>query len=251
MQIKDVCIRTNLSKKTIRYYEEEGLIHPEKEYRNGRYYRNYSEKDIYELQIIASLRRAWFTIDEIRTMQQQPEKIAEILPRYLQWLQVQQQTLRGLISAAEQLRPERITSVEQLYRLLSTEADLLPLPAGDLEPHFKYMDELEPPPEEPEFQVQADDLYGHSELPQKASLNHLKEDFEAPQSTYTGQDREKTTLTGCLTAILEITVVVLLVMCALCPSAALQFLPIAIGALAIAFLLKWFSRRHRNQPEGR
>ncbi|MDD6024563.1 MAG: MerR family transcriptional regulator [Oscillospiraceae bacterium] len=250
MQIKDVCIRTNLSKKTIRYYEEEGLIHPEKEYRDGRYDRTYSEKDIYELQIIASLRRAWFTIDEIRTMQQQPEKIAEILPRYVQWLQVQQQALRGLISAAEQLRPERITSVEQLYRLLSTEADLLPLPAGDLEPHFKYMDELEPPPEEPELQEQADDPYGHLELTQKASLHHLKENFEASQSLCTGQDKEKTALTGCLTAILEITVVVLLVISALCPSVALQLLAIAMGVLVVAFLLKWSGRRHSNQTEG-
>lgn len=147
MQIKEVCQRTALSRKTIRYYEEEGLIHPEKELRNGRAFRTYTEADIQQLMTIASLRRAWFTIEEIRTMQQQPETIAEIVPRYLQWLQAQQQTLRGLISAAQQLRPDSIESISQLSRLLSHESGKLPLPQADLEPHFKYLDALEEPPQ--------------------------------------------------------------------------------------------------------
>lgn len=77
MQIKEVCERTNLSRRTIRYYEEEGLISPETETRNGRTYRNYSEADIEELLIIASLRKAWFSIEEIKTMRKEPERIPE------------------------------------------------------------------------------------------------------------------------------------------------------------------------------
>lgn len=153
MQLKDVCFRTNLSQKTIRYYTQEGLIQPRWEYREGKYVRSYSEGDVHDLQIIASLRRAWFTIDEIRTMREQPEQLPEIVTRYVQWLRVQQQSLRGLLSAAEQLRPERLRSVEQLYRQISTEADLLPLPAGDLAPQLNDPEEPELPPMEPEAQA--------------------------------------------------------------------------------------------------
>ena len=143
MQIKEVCEITDLSRRTIRYYEEQGLIRPETETRNGRIYRNYSESDVQQLMMVASLRKAWFTIDEIKTMQQDPKKIAEIVHTYLQWLQAQQQTLRGLIFAAEQLQPDQIASVEELTRKLSAEAKKLPLPQTDVEPHFKYLDAME------------------------------------------------------------------------------------------------------------
>ena len=38
MKIKAVSEKTGLTKKTIRFYEKEGLIHPEKTYYNGRAY---------------------------------------------------------------------------------------------------------------------------------------------------------------------------------------------------------------------
>ena len=40
MKIKEVSEKTGLTKKTIRFYEEEGLIQPEKTYYNGRTYRD-------------------------------------------------------------------------------------------------------------------------------------------------------------------------------------------------------------------
>ena len=36
MKIKEVSERTGLTKKTIRYYEAEGLLSPEKQWQNGR-----------------------------------------------------------------------------------------------------------------------------------------------------------------------------------------------------------------------
>lgn len=57
MKIKEVSEKTGLTKKTIRYYEAEGLLNPEKQWQNGREYRNYSEQDIFQLEKIAALRR--------------------------------------------------------------------------------------------------------------------------------------------------------------------------------------------------
>lgn len=80
MKLKEVCESTGLSRKTIRLYEEKGLLVPQMEHRNGRDYREYSPEDVKRLQEIATLRRAWFTMDEIARMQQNPETIGEIFP---------------------------------------------------------------------------------------------------------------------------------------------------------------------------
>ena len=96
MTIKEVCDRTGLSRKTIRLYLEKGLVSPSSEHRNGRTFRTWSEADVRQLEMIASLRRAWFTMEEIRRMQKNPESIREILPGYRQWLLSQKESLDGL-----------------------------------------------------------------------------------------------------------------------------------------------------------
>lgn len=143
MKLKEVCERTGLSRKTIRLYEEKALFAPHKERRNGRDYREYTEENIRQLQVIASLRRAWFTMDEIRRMQNDPAEIREILPQYRQWLQAQKSQLDGLISVAETLPPDGITSIEDLSARMEPATSRLPLPIFDVNPHFKYLDEIE------------------------------------------------------------------------------------------------------------
>ena len=108
MKLKEVCEATGLTRKTIRLYEEKGLLVPQKEARNGREYREYSQEDVETLREIATLRRAWFTMDEISRMQQDPETIREIFQQYLQWLEAQQQTLRQLLTAARAIDPQHV-----------------------------------------------------------------------------------------------------------------------------------------------
>ena len=84
MKLKEVCESTGLSRKTVRLYEEKGLLVPQKERKNGRDYREYTPEDVEILREIATLRRAWFTMDEIARMQQDPDAIEEIFPQYLQ-----------------------------------------------------------------------------------------------------------------------------------------------------------------------
>lgn len=143
MKLKELCERTGLSRKTIRLYEEKELFTPKKEVRNGREYRDYSEEDVQTLLVVASLRKAWFTMEEIRRMQQDPAAIGEILPQYQQWLRLQKRQLEGLLSAVEKLDLEEIGDVETLSAKFEKETNKLPLPATDQNPHFKYLDELE------------------------------------------------------------------------------------------------------------
>lgn len=143
MKLKEVCTETGLSRKTIRLYEEKGLLVPHKEYRNGREYREYTQDDIRRLKVIALLRRAWFTMEEIRQMQENPETIQEIFPQYRLWLQQQKQDLDGLIAVADTIEISHVEDIDQLTAEMSAAAERLPLPRWDIEPRFRYLDELE------------------------------------------------------------------------------------------------------------
>ena len=90
MTRKEVCTATGLSIKTLRLYEVKGLIAPERQYRNGREYRVYTPELVAQLQQIATLRRALFTMDEIKAMQQNPDTIPGIFEDYRQWLAAQE-----------------------------------------------------------------------------------------------------------------------------------------------------------------
>lgn len=74
MKIREVSRITGLSKKTIRFYESSNLFFPEKKNKNGMFYREYSENDVIELQKIIALRQSKFSIEEIRQIQNSPEK---------------------------------------------------------------------------------------------------------------------------------------------------------------------------------
>ena len=143
MKLKEVCEATGLSRKTIRLYEEKGLISPQKERMNGRDYRDYTEEDVAKLNMIAMLRRAWFTMEEIRQMQEDPEAIQVIFPQYREWLRKQKRDLDLLIAVADAVQLNRVGNVEQLTEHMAEAAAGLPLPTADVMPHFRYLDEIE------------------------------------------------------------------------------------------------------------
>ena len=143
MTIKEVCDRTGLSRKTIRLYLEKGLVAPASEVRNGRIFRTWSEEDVRQLEMIASLRRAQFTMEEIHRMQENPEAIGEILPGYRQWLLTQKETMESLARASETLEGSQIRDVYDLSEKLKCNAGPLPLPDSDIRPRFRHLDEIE------------------------------------------------------------------------------------------------------------
>ena len=141
MMLKEVCEKTGLTKRTVRFYEEQGLIAPHKTYKNGREYRSYSDGDISRLQDIATLRRARFSIQEIKQMDAQPEDIPEVFKAYREGLYRQQAELSALIQVVEPI--EELTSTRQLIGILTEATKKLPLPTADVKPHFRYLDEQE------------------------------------------------------------------------------------------------------------
>jgi len=65
MIIGDVATRTGLPTKTIRYYEEIGLIRPQRD-TNG--YRRFREQDLHKLNFLGRARALGFTIEDCRTL---------------------------------------------------------------------------------------------------------------------------------------------------------------------------------------
>ena len=63
MQIKELERRTNLSGKTIRYYESIGLLPPPSRLANG--YRDYGEADVDRVKFVAAARGLDFSLDDI------------------------------------------------------------------------------------------------------------------------------------------------------------------------------------------
>lgn len=65
MNIKQAALESGVPIKTIRYYDDIGLINPARD-RNG--YRHFCESDLHKLNFVAQARSLGFTIDDCRTL---------------------------------------------------------------------------------------------------------------------------------------------------------------------------------------
>lgn len=65
MNIGDVATRTGLPAKTIRYYEDIGLIKP---LRDDNGYRRFRDQDLHKLNFVGRARALGFTIEDCRTL---------------------------------------------------------------------------------------------------------------------------------------------------------------------------------------
>lgn len=145
MQIKEVSDRTGLSIKTVRFYEERGLISPKIERRNGKNFRDYQETDLEQLNMVAVLRKCLFSIDQIKTMLDHPELTQDVFLEYRDSVMAQRDLLTLLADKAEGVDVSTLKDPETLARRLTTTASPLPLPRRDVEPNFGRFD-----PETPE-----------------------------------------------------------------------------------------------------
>ena len=170
MTRKEVCNATGLSIKTLRLYEEKGLIAPARQYRNGREYRVYTPELVAQLQQIATLRRALFTMDEIKTMQQNPNTIPGIFEDYRQWLEAQENQFLALRQAAGQVNAQTLHSVDSLLSGMEQAASKMPLPQMDIKPDFKHIDAMEEPPRHVVQQTDFDDMVPNARVFRQMNL---------------------------------------------------------------------------------
>ncbi|MDT0476672.1 MerR family transcriptional regulator [Streptomyces sp. DSM 41014] len=73
MQIGEVAARTELSLRTIRHYEEAGLVVPSARSQGG--FRLYTEADVARLMIIRRMKPLGFTLDEMRSLLETTDRL--------------------------------------------------------------------------------------------------------------------------------------------------------------------------------
>ena len=134
MKMREVCARTGLTDRTVRYWTEQGLLNPFREEQNGRLYFRFTEEDVAALERIALLRQAGFSIGQIGEMQKDPAAIAPALRELGDALRKQRQEA----DEAERvlLQAESCPDLDALVSLLGDKRAVFPPP----EPRFDRFD---------------------------------------------------------------------------------------------------------------
>ncbi|CAL9519562.1 HTH-type transcriptional regulator ZntR [Streptomyces sp. enrichment culture] len=73
MQIGEVAARTELSLRTIRHYEETGLVIPSARSQGG--FRLYTEADVSRLMVIRRMKPLGFSLDEMRSLLEATDRL--------------------------------------------------------------------------------------------------------------------------------------------------------------------------------
>lgn len=118
MKMKEVCSRTGLSERAVRLYCEEGLLTPIRTEVRGRVYLEFEESHIAELQQIACLRSAGFSLGEIKEVFQEPHLIPNILKDFQARLVREQGEQGRILGALEELTVPP-ANAEELCRALA------------------------------------------------------------------------------------------------------------------------------------
>ena len=136
MKMKEVCATTGLTERAVRFYVQEQLVSPQSQRRGGRTWLDFSEADVERLHAIGTLRKAGFTIDEIRSMGRDFQNNAPAAAFALR------RRLQEAIDAYERLRRIDTAQAEDLEgyaALLEREVRGQPLPDSD-RPAVRHVD---------------------------------------------------------------------------------------------------------------
>ena len=125
MKINEAEQEVGITRKNIRFYEQQGLLKPMRNLSNG--YRDYSDEDIRILRQIKLLRRLGIPIEEIKRLQARLLTLEGCLQRHLITLERERKNLDGTASFCE--------------RLLSEKASLETIDAGQLLTDIDNMEE--------------------------------------------------------------------------------------------------------------
>ena len=139
MKINEVEAQVGITKKNIRFYEEQGLLSPRRNSENG--YRDYGPQEVAVLQQIKLLRKLGLPLEEIRRMQA-GGTVADGIRRHLVTLERERRSLEQSIELCRSLkdREERLDALdanlllEEMERLEQTGATFKDKQRGDVRP---------------------------------------------------------------------------------------------------------------------
>ena len=106
MKINEVEAIVGITKKNIRFYEEQGLLSPKRNAENS--YRDYGEEEIKTLHRIKLLRKLGLPIDEIRQMLQGSYTVADGMRRHLVTLEREHRSIERSTALCRELQAEDV-----------------------------------------------------------------------------------------------------------------------------------------------
>lgn len=106
MKINEVEALAGITKKNIRFYEEQGLLSPRRNPENG--YRDYGSEEVQVLRRIKLLRKLDVPIDEIRLMLQGTHTVGDGMRRHLITLERAQRNLHQAMALCQELTGQDI-----------------------------------------------------------------------------------------------------------------------------------------------
>lgn len=104
MKINEVEQQVNITKKNIRFYEQQGLLNPRRNTENG--YRDYSGEDVTELKKIKILRKLSLPLGEIRKIQKGDLILSDALQRQVILLERERKSLEETVLLCRLLSEE-------------------------------------------------------------------------------------------------------------------------------------------------
>lgn len=134
MKIKEVIAKTGLTDRAIRLYIENDLVKPEcDENYNGRKSIEFSETDVENLKNIALLRKADFSIQEIKSLQAGGETAQQTIKEYISKTNDKIKTNTEIIEKIGTLADEENITIEIICEKLSSNLVNEQVPAEDME----------------------------------------------------------------------------------------------------------------------
>lgn len=110
MKINEVEALAGITKKNIRFYEEQGLLSPKRNSENG--YRDYGEEEVQTLRRIKLLRKLGVPIEEIRQMMNGTHTVGDGMRRHLVTLERENRNLQQSILLCQQMQNMDIAVTE-------------------------------------------------------------------------------------------------------------------------------------------
>ncbi len=134
MKIKEVITKTGLTDRAIRLYIENELVKPEyDENYNGRKSIDFSQNDVEQLKNIALLRKADFSIQEIKALQMGGETAQNTIKEYINRTNEKIQFNTEILEKIGALADEENITIEIICEKLSSNLENEKVPAEDME----------------------------------------------------------------------------------------------------------------------
>ncbi len=133
MKIKDVMEQTGLTDKAIRLYINNGLVAPSiEENYSGRRSIDFSDNDVIRLKNIALLRKAGFSIADIKEILIDENRVNKVVVRFIEGKEKDIQRDREIVNVLKNVADEKLT-FEKLSAVLSENATEKDVPEEDMQ----------------------------------------------------------------------------------------------------------------------